>query len=130
MATINAVSIAPSLRPANTYTFSPAQPIPAKVTAARFTIPIALSDKLAVGKTFSWAFQVSADSGQTWDLVNAGAWASYGPGGHPADEFGPANPDPFIEINLSAYAGQLLRGRLVLPQPLTAGVTINLTTAG
>jgi hypothetical protein len=122
--------VSQALRQADVYT-SPSFSIPATISFIRLYANISLADKLSVGLQCSLDFQRSTDNGQTWVPANGSGWTSYGPDGYHAigkDGTPIDNPDPSVAFNPQAYLGQLFRVVLTLPQPLTLGATVEITT--
>lgn len=102
--------------------------IPTTITGIRIYANIALADKLSDGLTMSLNVERSEDAGVTWlDLAGFG-WTSYGAAGYPAGKDGIVNPDPSLSFSPLPFLGQLFRVTTVIPQPLTVGATIALTT--
>jgi hypothetical protein len=138
MATL--ISIPVTTRQAGSYTFPAPNgnqfTIPATVTQATFIFNISLADKLSAGKHAEWLFEVSADNGAHWQFAAGAGWTSYGPGGFTNIVTGAVNPDPTLTIKVfraprpemndpgKNWRGWLIRGGVVLPQSLGAGVTI------
>jgi hypothetical protein len=129
--TTTIATIAPSLRQAGTITAPTLQAnqisVPVDASSSRFTLNISLADKLAVGNTLTWAFEFSADNGQTWQRTNAATWLSYGPNGYFDSINNVQNPDPYLEIPLTLRHDQLIHMVLKLNQPLTIGLTVSVS---
>lgn len=114
---------------------SSSRQIPPSVTYVLITANIALADKLSTGLTMELEVQRSADNGVTWsDGIGSNpppvcgiGWTSYGPGGY-TGKSGVANPDPSVGFNPQVFIGQLFRAVVHIPQPLTLGCTISVTT--
>lgn len=126
MPTVNTVVLTQQSRQ-GTFVSNPVT-VPSNVIGIRIYANIALADKLSVGLTMSLNVERSEDSGATWlDLAGFG-WTSYGPAGYPAGKDGIVNPDPSISFSPTPFLGQLFRVTTVIPQPLTVGATVALTT--
>lgn len=136
MPTQSFVVLAQQARAAQTWTSSSVT-IPSTVTFVRIFANISLAEKLSTGLKMDLEVQRSTDSGVTWsDGIGAHeppvcgfGWTSYGPGGYPGGpKGGPDNPDPSVGFDPQAYKGQLFRAVAKLTQPLTVGMTIDITT--
>lgn len=102
--------------------------IPPAVLRIKLICNIALADKLAVGLQMSMDCQRSTDGGANWTSVAGITWTSYGPAGYPAGKDGVVNPDPSLSFNPSIFIGQQFRLVAVIPQPLSVGLTADITT--
>lgn len=104
--------------------------IPAAVSWINVIANVLLADKLADGLTFAVDIQRSVDGVTGWQTVAGFGWTSYGPAGYPASPKGtyPANPDPAVAFNPSVYVGQHFRLVAEVPQPLSLGLTVEITT--
>lgn len=123
--------LAQQLRPAGIYT-SGAFNIPASITQLRLFANIGLADKLAVGELCDLELQRSVDGGVSFQDFSGFGWTSYGPDGyHVIDKFGNPidNPDPSLGYQPEAGASaNQFRLVLSIPQPLTLGATVQITT--
>lgn len=105
--------------------------IPANILLLQIVANIALADKLATGLTCDLNLERSADGGTSWFPLVGFGWTSYGPAGyHTVDKTGQAidNPDPSLTFNPRTFDGQLFRLVSVIPQTLTVGATVVVTT--
>lgn len=102
--------------------------IPPSVSRIKLIANIALADKLSVGRQMSLDCQRSSDGGANWTSVAGFGWTSYGPAGYPAGKDGITNPDPSLIFNPSIFIGQQFRLVAQIPQPLTVGLTADITT--
>ena len=123
--------LAPALRQAGVYT-SPTFTIPSTIKFLFLFVNVDIADKLAVGNSLSLDVQHSPDGGVNWlPLVGIPNWTSYGPAGyHIIDKNGNPidNPDPGCGLNPQAYLNDQFRMVMTLPQPLTFGATVEITT--
>lgn len=122
MAITQVVSVAQSLRQPNTYSFAAAQPIPTGVLAVTLIPNISLADKLSVGETMECKIYVDGQ------FLAGGTWTSYGPGGITTGS-GLVNPDPqFSTGDISKHVGSILSVDFTIPQAMTCGLTVTITT--
>lgn len=116
------VSIGQALRAPNVYSFTAPQPIPAGILQVTLIPNILLADKLEVGNTLDCKIYVNGQ------FLSGGSWTSYGPGGIVTGS-GVSNPDPeFGTSDISQHVGQTLSVEFTLPQSMTVGLTVNVTT--
>jgi hypothetical protein len=107
---------------------SPTFSIPAGILNLKLSANLLLADKLAVGLTFDLDVQHSPDSGATWRSACGFGWTSYGPGGIPNGIGGSTTPDPYVAFAPIAFLGQPFRLVATVAQPLSIGLTVDITT--
>jgi len=101
---------------------SPSVQSPANILGIRFTLNLLLADKLATGLTASLHVEHSVDGSTNWLPVCGFGWTSYGPAGFRT------NPDPFLTFKPTAFPSEFFRAILDVPQSLSVGATITVTT--
>lgn len=129
MPTTNTVVLAQQTRQ-GTFT-SNAFTIPANILRLTLTANIALADKLATGLTLDLDVQHSVDGTTNWQSVVGFGWTSYGPAGYhvigkdgtPID-----NPDPSLSFSPKTFLGDSYRLVASIPNTVTAGLTVSITT--
>lgn len=127
---VTIASVPMQLRPAGTIIAPLPQAnqiaVPLDATLAQFQLLIAPADKAAVGNTLRWSFEFSTDNGQTWVETNAAGWTSYGPDGY-TNRDGVFDPDPSLDIPLTARHGNLIQMVLRTDQAMTIGLSVTVS---
>jgi hypothetical protein len=129
-AVTNTQVLASATRGPGTFT-TPTFTIPANILYLSLSVNVSLADKLSVGKSLTLDVQHSSDGGTTWSSLIGVGWSSWGPGGfHMVDKNGVAidNPDPSCSLGPQQYIGDTFRIVVTLPQALTFGATVAVTT--
>lgn len=122
--------LAQQVRQANTYTSSNFS-IPANILFLRLFANIGLLDKLSTGLTCDLDVQRSLDGSTNWISTVGFGWTSYGPSGYHAigkDGNPIDNPDPSCGLDPQAYLGFQWRVVITIPQALTLGASVEITT--